>query len=99
MNKLAKFITRPYIDLIFSLLCGLSYFFVALKFITSFTANGSMLLAFFFCPAIICGMAFVILKSLRQWAEQERYTHITLLVILHLILFLIGILFLIDVIR
>lgn len=96
MNKLIKRIAAPPVDFIFSLLCGTAYFFIAFDFIKTFTHNGGTFLSFLFCPAIICGMALVILKAIRQWVQDGKTKNIGRLIILHIILFILSIVFLID---
>lgn len=98
MNKLVKTISKRPIDFIFSLFCGLAYFFIAFDFVKTFTKNGGTMLAFFFCPVIICGMALVILKSMRQWVEDGNDKKIRRTILLHIILFLVSIIFLVDAI-
>lgn len=89
MDKLARFISRKYIDLIFSLFCGLNYFIVVMNFVLKNTNNGHLLGLFFF-PAIVCGIGLVILKLIKQWAEQNEYRKIGILTILHLALFVMN---------
>lgn len=96
VKKLTQWITKPPVDFIFSLLCGAAYFFIVFDFIKTFTHNGGTLLSFFFCPAIICGMALVLLKSVRKWVEEEKTKPLARLIVLHIILFVISIVFLID---
>lgn len=98
MNKLITWISKPYANLVFSLLSGLAYFFIVLKFVIGYTSSGGLMLGFFFCPAIICGMALILTKAIRAWLEQEKYNSVIWLVIAHIVLFLIGIVFFIDTI-
>ena len=94
MNCIVKFLCTRKGQLIFSLAGGLAYFLIILQFIRQYSRNGSMLLGFFFCPAIICGMALVLIKLLRSWQEQELYSRMAVLFFTHVLLFLISIVFL-----
>ncbi len=98
MNRIVKFLSTRGGELGFSLVCGLAYFVIVLEFIIRFSNNGSMLLGFFFFPAIVCGMALVLVKLLRSWREQERYANMTALFVAHVVLALISVVFLVDII-
>lgn len=76
--------------LIFSLLSGLAYFGVIMNFVLDNTGSKGVLLGIFFFPAIVCGAAFVILKSVRQWQENEEYSKITALTVCHVVLMVIS---------
>lgn len=89
--KMKKFLETKYGGLIFSLLSGLAYFCLVLTFILETTGNKGILLGIFFFPAIVCGMGLVLLKGIKQWQEQENYSKITAVVILHVVLFIISI--------
>lgn len=84
--------------LIFALLAGLAYFCLVLTFILETTGDKGILLGIFFFPAIVCGMGLVLLKSIKQWQEQENYKKIKVVVILHAGLFVISIVSLIAAI-
>ena len=82
---------------IFSLIAGLGYFMVILRFIAAYTASSQgWLLGLFFFPAIVCGTALVFLKAIKKCLEEENKGKINFLVIAHIILLLIGILFIFD---
>lgn len=91
------FMQKKNAPLIFSLIGGLGYFMVVLKFITVYTASSQgWLLGFFFFPAIVCGAALVLLKTLKKCLDEENRRKINFLVVMHIILFLIGFIFVIE---
>lgn len=69
MNILSLFSKKRF-ALSFSLICGLAYFGIISAFVLNNTANGSLLLVFFF-PAIICGGALLIFKAIQSYLEAE----------------------------
>ena len=75
--------------LVFSLLSGLAYFGLIFGFILD---NGAIL-GFFFFPAIVCGMALVLLKMIKRLREEENYTKINFIVIAHIILMVLSIIY------
>lgn len=79
-----------YGGLCFSLLSGLAYFAVVMNFVLESTGKKGILLGIFFFPAIVCGAAYVILKSIKQLQEREEYTKITVIFVCHVILMLVG---------
>lgn len=91
-----KLMKKKYAPLVFSLLCGLSYFGLSLKLISDYSNNGSMLLGFFFFPAIICGGALIILKAIKLYMEEECERKLNVLVISHIILAVISITMIIE---
>lgn len=80
--------------LIFALLSGGAYYIIALKFILSHTNSGGGLLGFFFFPAIVCGMALVIIKILRSKEEEGNETAMLRTFWSHFILIIISVVFL-----
>ena len=87
-----KFLETKYGGLLFSLFSGLAYFGLILCFVIENSGAKGMLLGFFFFPAIVCGMGLVLLKSIKQWQEQEEYGKIKAIIIFHIILFIISVL-------
>ena len=83
-------------ELVFSLLGGLSYFFIIWHFIARFTYRAGGLLAFFFAPAIICGGAYILIQTIRNWREREWFGKLNALIIIHALIFLIAIAFLLE---
>lgn len=96
IQMIKNILKKPYAALIFSLLCGLAYFGIACNFIQMNTENGSMLLGFFFFPAIICGAALIILKAVRMYIEEENDKKLNILVIMHLFIMLLSLLMVIG---
>lgn len=88
-----RFFETKYGGLIFSLLSGCAYFALVMCFILESSGEKGLLLGFFFFPAIICGMGLVLLKSIKQWQEQEEYGKIKAVAIFHIILMVISIVF------
>ncbi len=80
-------------QLIFALVSGCGYFMILLRVIIEWS-RGSALLAAYFSPLIICGAAIVIIKLIKQAREAENDGAIIKLFALHVILVIIGILFL-----
>ncbi|MBQ7986659.1 MAG: hypothetical protein IJ304_05280 [Clostridia bacterium] len=95
--KIEKIFNTKYGGLIFSLLSGFAYFIVILSFILG-TDDKAGLLGFFFAPAIICGMALVLFKMIRQFLENEEFKKANIVGILHVILMLISVIFLMAMI-
>ena len=95
--KIEKIFNTKYGGLIFSLLSGFAYFIVILSFIMT-TGPKAGLLGFFFAPAIICGMALVLFKMIRQFLENEEIKKANLVGILHVILMIVSVVFLIAMI-
>ena len=65
-----KIIESKYGLLIFSLLSGLSYFALIMILISG--VNFSYLLGIFFFPAIVCGAALCIFKTVKNCIEDGR---------------------------
>ena len=98
-KKILAFLNTTAGQLAFSLISGLGYFAIILKFILAYTENGGALLAFFFAAAIICGTALMIVKSMKNCRENGNENGILKLFYIHLAVILIGIVFLVDIIR
>lgn len=81
-----NFFKKQYVPLIFSLFCGLVYFGIALSLIVNYTKNGGLLLAFFFCPAIICGGALLIIKAVKIYMDEEDTKKINFIFWSHIVL-------------
>lgn len=96
MNKLSQLLNKTYGELIFGLLCGVSYYIISLKFIFLYTYHAASLLALYIAPVIICGIALVFIKTIRSWRLNEQYKKIDFFVFAHVIVFIASIAFLID---
>lgn len=99
MYGIGKIFETKFGGLISSLLCGSAYFIIILDFILKYTQNGGMLLGFFFFPAIICGMALVIFKSIKRMKDEKAFSKINALIYMHIILMAVSVIFLIDIIK
>lgn len=66
-----KILINPTQRLIFALLAGVGYFVIVMKFVISFTAHAG-LMGLFIAPAVICGTALVIIKSIKKYIDAEE---------------------------
>lgn len=98
MKGIGKIFDTKFGGLIFSLASGCAYFIIVLSFISANTQSGGGLLGFFFFPAIICGIALVLLKTVNRLKEEGQYGRINIICWLHSILFIISMIFLFDMI-
>lgn len=99
MHGIGKIFDTKYGGLIFSLLAGTAYFIIILDFILKHTKTGGLLLGFFFAPAIIAGAGLIIIKTAKKLQEEEKFSKINLFLYLHIVLILLGIVFLADIIK
>ena len=97
-NKIDKLFESTAGLLSFALLSGCGYFFFLLSVIINFSRNQSPLIGFFFAPAIICGAALFIVKTVKNNIEAEENKKNHMLFYLHTIVILVGIVFLTDII-
>ena len=97
-NKIEKLLASTTGLLIFSLLSGAGYFAMLLRIIKNFSRNGSGFLGFLFAPAIICGAAFFIIKTVKMNIENEQPQKNSLLFFLHCVVIFIGVIFALDMI-
>lgn len=97
MKGIGKIFDTKYGGLLFSLLCGAAYYIIVLDFILHYTHSGGMLLGFFFFPAIICGMALIIFKTVNKLRKSESFSKINCLIYAHLILIILSLVFLADI--
>lgn len=82
--------------LVFALLSGCAYFVTVLKFILAHTNMGGGMLGFFFCPAIICGAALVLIKVIKQCLGNGSENAVLSLFWIHIVFILISAVFLIS---
>lgn len=99
MKGISKVFDTKYGGLIFSLLCGTAYFIIILSFILQSTNSGGGLLAFFVAPAVICGMALIIIKSAKKLILEEAFEKLNLMMYLHIVLMILSIVFIIEIIK
>lgn len=95
--KIEKIFGTKYGGLVFSLLSGAAYFIMVLYYILG-TDPKAGLLGFFFAPAIVCGIALILFKMIRQFIENEEFKKANIVAILHVVLMIISIVFLIAMI-
>ena len=81
-----KIIESKYGLLIFSLISGLAYFILIIMLISKI--NYSYLLGIFFFPAVVCGAALCLFKSIKGLEEAQEYGKIKALMILHIFVIL-----------
>lgn len=89
--KIENFFKTKNVPLIFSLICGLSYFVIITRFILTYTSKSGSLLAFFFFPAITCGMALFIFKTIRTYLENNAVSLLKILFYTHILIIIISI--------
>ncbi|MCD8391292.1 MAG: hypothetical protein LUD03_05590 [Firmicutes bacterium] len=97
-SKISEFLKRPYALLAWALICGCAYLSIIGRFVMSFTstaARGNIILWFFF-PAIICGAALILVKSVKHAQENENTRAVLLLFYTHLIIIAMAVVFLLD---
>ena len=95
-NQILKLLKNTWGLLIFALLAGGAYFVIVLRFVLSHTNNGSGLLAYFFAPAVICGAALVLIKTIKQSVSEERNSAALTIFWLHVLLMAMSVVFLIT---
>ncbi len=90
MNIISLFSKKSF-ALSFSLLCGLAYFGIVSAFVLNNTAAGGGLLLIFFFPAIICGAALFIYKTIQSYLRAEATKPLHILLWGHIVVFLFSI--------
>lgn len=93
-NKIIDLLKKTAPRLIFALLCGGAYYIIVLRFIVAHTSLGGGMLGFFFLPAIVCGMALIIVKILKTQEEQGNTGVILAVFWSHILLILLSVVFL-----
>ena len=88
-----KILKSKYGLLIFSLLSGLAYFILIMMLISK--TNYSYLLGLFFFPAIVCGAALCLYKSIRNMEQDGDFVKIKSLLLIHIFVFLLALAFII----
>lgn len=97
MHGIGKIFETKYGGLIFSLISGCAYFIIVLDFVLRSVKTGGVMLGLFFSPAIIFGMALVILKSIKRLKDEESFGRINLIVYAHILLIVISLVFLANI--
>ncbi len=98
MKGLGKLLEKKYGELVFGLTCGVGYFVLVLRIILDYTETGGGLLAFFFAPAIICLPAVALIKATRNLKDNEKYSTINTIIILHILLLVVAAVMAVDMI-
>lgn len=100
MNNLGRKLSKNKFITIHALLAGLAYFAVVMRFVVDYTnvSSAALLLGIFFFPAIICGSALLLIKQMRLWRDEERFSAIGILAIANILIFLIGLVLGADII-
>lgn len=88
MNRL---INSRYGLLVFSLLSGFAYFTLVMILISQ--VKYSYLLGIFFCPAVVCGAAACIIKSVKAFVDNEQIDRAKRIVGIHTALIVFAIVF------
>lgn len=99
MKGIGKIVNTVAGELIFSLLAGCAYFIILMGFIVNNTQTGGVMLSMFFFPAIVCGAAIFIIKTIRKLKDEENFGKINMLIYSHIFLLAISIVFLFDIFK
>ncbi|MCH5186290.1 MAG: hypothetical protein J1F64_09245 [Oscillospiraceae bacterium] len=95
-ERVAEFLSGRIAQNIVSLMTGLGFFGISLKFINDFTRAGGGFLGFVFFPAIFCGAALVNIKLIRKNNEENRPGAVLGILLIDIMTFISGILFLLE---
>lgn len=98
MKGIGKIVESRVGELVFSLLAGGAYFIVIMGFVVANTKAGGVMLSMFFLPAIVCGAAILIIKTIRKLKEEEQPGKINAIIYAHIALAVISIAFLAEII-
>ena len=99
MKGIGKIVNSTLGELIFSLVAGVAYFIIIMGFVVANTNAGGYMLRFFFLPAIVCGAALLLIKTIRKLKDEEGYSKINTIIYAHIVLLLISFVFLIDLLK
>ena len=97
MKRIAGFLKKRANATVFSLIAGAAYFVLILGLIMSYDPRG-WLIAAFFSPLVICGIALVLLKSILRWTEEGSDRSLVLVFWLHIAVFIVAAVFLADMV-
>ena len=97
-KKILEFLKKPYALFVWALLCGCAYLTVVAQLVMQFTntAEGGKLLLWFFVPAIVCGGALIIIKTIKVHQQNENTKGILTIFYSHLLIIAMGIVFFIS---
>ncbi len=92
MHKLGKMLSSNAAITTHALIAGIAYFAIVMRFVTDYTAvaASAMLLGVFFCPAVICGAAVLLIKQMRLWRDAQNYRAIGAMTAANGVILLIG---------
>lgn len=99
MKGIGKIVNSTIGELIFSLISGIAYFIIIMGFVVGNTQAGGFMLSFFFLPAIVCGAALLLIKTIRKLKDEENFGKINALIYAHIVLLLVSLVFLIDILK
>ena len=99
MKGIGKIVNSSLGELIFSLISGIAYFIMIMSFVVNNTKAGGLMLSFFFLPAIVCGVALLLIKTIRKLKDEESYGKINAIIYAHIVLLLISFVFLIELLK
>lgn len=95
-NKIINLLKSTAGALGFSLFGGAAYFLLAMKFVMAATEHGGLMLLFI-GPAVICGAALILIKLIKQNNENGNENANITIFYLHLLLFIISVIFALSV--
>ncbi len=86
-----KILNSKYGLLIFSLISGIANFILIMMLISKM--NYSYLLGIFFFPAVVCGIALCLYKSIKNLEQIQAWSKIKSLMLLHIFVVMLSITF------
>ena len=99
VKGLAKLWGTKYGGFVFSLICGVAYFIILLNLLSINNQAGGGLIALFIAPAVICGMALILIKAAKKLILEEEFSKLALMTYSHIVLLLLSVVFLIDLLK
>lgn len=84
-----KIIKSKYGLFVFSLISGLAYFILIMMLISKI--RYSHLLGLFFFPAIVCGAALCLYKSIKGMVERQENIKIKSMIVLHIFVIILAV--------
>lgn len=93
--KILEFLKNPYKCLVWAIICGLAYAAIIAQFVMRFTntKGGGIIILWCFFPAIICGAALLLVKTVKNAYAEERDKAVTNIFYSHLLIIAMGIVF------
>lgn len=92
MNKFGEKLSANTLITVHSLIAGFAYFILVMRFIVDYTSvsSSALLLGIFFCPAVICGSAALLIKKMRIWRDLDNCRAIGILAVVNIVILLIS---------